>query len=503
MRLLTLTREQRLDAIKSIATSDRVKGYALYNDYYEGQHFMKQRYSHDYGKKTKSYVQTRSGQSLYDADTEDDKVLVKSNWCEPIIETIGDYTRGIAEPIVISLEDGGEHEDELRTTWEENHIDTLTHEAAYDCGIFGNTVLRLKQLADKSIKITQLDPASVYECWNPITGERESTIYWFLMLKSEASTLYPGLQFFGSTDEYVYYCEEWSDDAVYKYLDGEVVNERNDEQQVKYLNPYGFQPFFKIKGNIKESSDIKNVISLNDELNITMTYINEIFRYAAFPMLAPKGTFGPDTPVLTEDQLEEVEISPQVILPIPMEKVKGEGVEQSVLDHLKDVRADIATVSGVPLKVLTGEIAGDASGVAIERLMGAVIKQAEVRRNYMIETYKELSKRILQLLSGGTDMPDVKVSVVFPPMIKLDVNELLDAAIKKQTIGVSQETILDELGYDYEEEQKKRKTELEQEDLTKIDDELRTDNQGKPDQGAAPQKGAGQADDQRARGAQR
>lgn len=484
MILTNLNRQERNAKLLAIATSPEVQMYSLYHDYYRGIHFVRSSYTtSDYDKSNNSRVTTRSGTELYDEHTSDDKVIVKSNWCAPIIETIGDYTRGVNEPIVINAD---QKEDELRQIWEDNKIDTMTHELAYEAGIFGKSFIRLKRDDAGQFTLKQLDPASVYECVDPITGNRDSVIFWFGMSKMTAKLMYPNLPLEGSSTGEVYYSEEWDNGLVYKYVDGYQINEINDDGQVRDLNPYGFIPFFEVPGNIYRSSDIHDVISLNDELNITLTYVNEIFRYSAFPMLAPKGSFTNDTPVLSKEQLQEVEISPKTILPIPMERIEGKGVDSSVGDHIDQIKKDISIVSGVPMKMLMAELDGTSSGIALERMLGAVIKQAEVRRSYIRQTYKEINKAILTLL--GVDQK-VKTDVIFPEMIKIDMNERLDEAIKKQTIGLSRETIMDELGYDYEDEEAKRKTELENSVDNTLNDELRTDNQDKSKKGTDPQEG--------------
>jgi hypothetical protein len=475
MLLKQLSRTERLAQLKNIITRSDVQLFNMYHDYYRGIHFIKSvLQTTDYGRSDAYRVTTRSGVELYDEQTSADKIVVKSNWCTPIIETIGDFTRGVSEPIMINSKD---KEDELRKVWDHNKLDTLVHELAYDCGIFGRTYIRLRR-RDKldPIELKQLDPAGVYEVRNPINDERESVITWFNMSRSDARRLYPQVSMLAGEGE-VTYAEEWDKDLVYMYVDGEMVNELNGEKQAKDLNPYGFIPIFEVPGNIYRTSDIHDAIALNDELNITLTYVNEILRYSAFPMLAPKGTFGPDTPILSKKQLEEVEVSPRTILPIPMERVEGGGVDQSIMEHIDKLKQDISVVSGVPMKLLTAEVDGNTTGVALERMLGAVIKQAEVRRSYIRQTVKEINAAILTLLGGKAD---TETDMVFPEMIKVDMNDTLDEALKKQTLGISRETIFEELGYDYQDEEKKRATELENDPMNKINDELQRDNQGKP-----------------------
>jgi len=464
--LQDLNRKERVSKIRAIANSMEVQEMEMYRDYYEGIHFVKSDITKtDYGSKKIYKVTTRSGIELYDSFTEEDKPVVKANWCSPIVDTIGDYTRGVSDKIVITSD---QKEEELQSIWKENKLDLLVHEVAYHAGIYGKTYLRLKR-RDKSapIEIKQILPTSVYENLNIISGERESVVYWFLIDREQAKKLYDVKI---ESDE-VYYFEEWTNETIHKYVDGVQVNEV-DDKVVKDINPYGFIPFFEVACNINRQSDISNVISLNDTLNLTMTYISEILKYSAFPMLAPKGNYTNDTPILSPEQLEEVSISPSTILPIPMERINGEGVDKSVLDHIVQLEKDISIVSGVPIKLLTAEFDGNLSGIALQRMLGSVLRQAEQRRNYIGTTLKDINNRIIELLGGK----ETETKVLFPEMMRIDMNERLDEMLKKQTIGISKETILDELGYDYAEEKERNDQDFEMEDRIMKEEEILTAN---------------------------
>ena len=488
MLLKQLDRTSRNAVIKEILSSEKVINGNLFSDYYRGVHFIKRMLGgSDYERNEVFKMTTRSGTELYDETTAKDKTVVKSNWCAPIVDTIADYTRGIAEPLMINSE---VKENELRDVWKRNKIDTLIHRFAYESGIYGESFLRLRQLETKDIKLLTVKATNVFEAFHPITGERESLIFWTMMSVQDAIRLFPGVSDLPKSGSIVY-CEEWTDQQLFKYVDGYVVNDlTTDLKAYKDLHPYEFITFFKTDANIFAESDLRDVVNLSDDLNITYTYINEIFKYAAFPVLAPKGTFTNDTPILTKAQLQEVEISPRTILPIPMEKLKGEGVDASVIQHIQDIQKDISVVSGVPIKVLTAELDGNLSGVALERMLGTVIKKAEKRRILIKQTVEDLNKKIIKLM--GINDKNVETELVFPDMIKIDTNERLDEAIKKQTLGISRETILDELGYDFKEEEEKRAKELENEPTNKINDEIYNDSQGKPKNGTPPQKGTPQ-----------
>lgn len=470
--LKELSRKERVAKIEQIANREECKFYSLYYDYYKGTHFIKTDLTNtDYGHDSIYRITTRSGVELFDTATQEEKVVVKSNWCKPVIETIGDYTRGVNEDIVITSDT---EEEPLKKVWQENKINTLTHELAYQAGIFGKTYIRYRMVKDKHV-LFKVNPDEIFEVKNPITNETESVLWYFEIEMEQAKKTFPSVENMGQgmfKKGFVYYCEEWTPERVNKYVDGEEVNEVNEQGLARELNPYKFIPFVEVKGNIYNQSDIHDVISLNDELNITLSYINEIFKYSAFPMLAPKGTYSVDTPILSKEQLNNVEVSPRTILPIPMERISGDGVDQSVLKHIEQLEKDISIVSGVPIKLLTAEMDGNTSGVALQRMMSSVIKQAEVRRTFITEAFQKVNKMILGV--------EAETAVNFPEIVKIDMNERLDEMLKKQTLGISKKTIFEELGYDYDEEQKEVQAEFDNSIEKRILDEQQAIQPNRP-----------------------
>lgn len=476
--LIELDRKSRVSKIKSLATSKENQFYSLYFDYYNGDHFTKiNDSSTDYGFNNVYRLETRSGISVFDTFSEEDRVPVKCNWCRPIVDNIADFTRGINEPIEVTSED---KEKDIQDIWKKNKIDIKTHEIAYETGIYGKTYLRIRRREKGSpIEIFNVDPGAVYEVKNPLTEDTEAVIYFFAILKSDAKRIFEGVPIEGELDGWVYYAEEWTDKQVFKFIDGIQV------ESSKTLNPYGFVPFVEVKGNIYSVSDVHDVVSLNDEININLTYINEIFRYHAFPIYAPKGNYDGQN-IIPPEALKEVEISPKTFLNFPTERIEGKGFDESMATHLENLKKDISVVAGVPLKLLMAEVDGNTSGIALQRMMSTIIKQAEQRRNYIADAYKKINGMILTLLGGNAE---AETDILFPDILKIDTNERLDEALKKQTLGISKETIFEELGYDYEEENSKMQEEWDQSLDKRLRDEelaISKNSTSKPKKGTPP-----------------
>jgi hypothetical protein len=191
--LKELSRKERVAKIETIANREECKFYSLFFDYYKGNHFVKTDMSStDYGMNSIYRITTRSGVELFDTQTDEDKVVVKSNWCKPIIETIGDYTRGVNEEIVITSDS---EEESLSNVWKENNIDTLTHSICYQTGIFGKTYLRIRKR--EKIELVSINPDEIYEVKNPITDETESVIWYFEIDNEQAERMFPQVSSMG------------------------------------------------------------------------------------------------------------------------------------------------------------------------------------------------------------------------------------------------------------------------------------------------------------------
>lgn len=492
--LKDLDRNRRVAFLEDIDKSPQNQLYSTFFDYYNGKHFSIVGVSEsDYSHQRIQSLRTRSGIELYDSTKDDDyRVPVCSNWCRPIVQTIADFTRGVDETIEITVGDAtGESQEQktIQEVWKKNQLEIFAHKTAQEAGVFGKTYLRFRGGVQdpltkevQPIKFYVLDPGGVYEIINPLSEETEGVINFFIINRKDAEKLFPGVQIQNNKNE-VYYCEEWDNKELNKFIDGVHLN------PAKNLNPYPFIPFVKIPANLAETSDINDVISLNDELNITLTYINEIFKYHAFPLYAPKGS-GLENNVLAKEQLKDIKISPKTIMNFPLERIEGKGVDASVIDHLDTLQKNIAIVSQVPIKLLTAEIDGNTTGVALQRLMSGVMKKAEIRRDYIKEAFRKLNNMIISVGKGV--YTEIESEITFPDIIKIDTGARLDEAIKKQTLGISKETIFEELGYDFEEEDKARQEEFDNSLEKRLMDEqsaIQQNNSRQPGKGANAPKG--------------
>jgi len=462
--LENLSRKERNSTIKAFATSEENRLFDMFYDYYDAKHFASTTLRQsDYGSQGVK-ISTRSGNPLTDSKKDEDRMLVVSNWCEPVITSIADFTSGTDGEITFDDEPSQDF-------WDGLDAKIIMQEASSKVGIYGRCYLRYQDNEKKTVKV--VEPQHVYEVKNSITGELESIVHYYLISKEDAEILHPELSL-NKGD--IFYAEEFSDGTLNKYIDGYHVNPE------KNVSPYDVIPFFKIQTNSEEKSDLLDVIPLNDELNVTYTNNNEVLKYHAFPIYSPKGSGLKDNVLsITDENFKNLSISPKKIMNFPIERIASGGIDASVIEYTEKIKQDIAVVSQVPLKLLLGEIGGDISGVALERMMSGIIKQAEKRRAYIKKAIKGINKLAVS---------DTEIKVTLPNMLKADGNAKLDEAIKKESLGISKETIITELGYDYKEEESKREQELDKQ-LTRLEDEARSIEEPKPGVEAGQKKVAG------------
>jgi DNA repair protein RadC len=104
-----------------------------------------------------------------------DHIIIGETYCSFV-------TRGIDEEVIVTATDGVK-EDDLSEVWEKNQIGILMHKIAQEAGIFGKCYLRFRGgITDAEtkqpipVKITIVDPASIYEIINPLSDEVEGVI---------------------------------------------------------------------------------------------------------------------------------------------------------------------------------------------------------------------------------------------------------------------------------------------------------------------------------------
>ena len=191
-----------------------------------------------------------------------------------------------------------------------------------------------------------------------------------------------------------------------------------------------------------------DVVDTNLTLNKVMSNAARVQRIHGHPKVVAKGVgegdldVGPDEAILLPDTDSEISLlEPRA----------------TVTDHIelfRTVKAALHEISRVP-EVTAGKLdnVGNLSGLALKILYGPLVRKTEVKRRLYGDMVEELSRRLAEFGGFG---PDHSVDIRWPEIIPSDPVMESAAAEALQRAGVSQATVLSEMGYDPVDEAEKR-----------------------------------------------
>jgi hypothetical protein len=382
---------------------------------------------------------------------------------------------------------GGEEEtpaDEwLAACWEANRQMTMLLEFATGASIHGDGFLRLypAKPGEDFPRIVALDPQIVTVEWEPADFTRERR---FLIEFNEVNLIAKTATAHRHRIERV---------STGGWLIIEEVS-HGDSKRWQSVNeeawPYAFPPVFHCKNlpapfSYYGRSDIEeDVLDLNGAINFVLSNINRILRVHGHPQIYATG-------VRQGAQLDKA-IDSIWQLPSDDSKVGTVPAIENLDSHfgqLQKLRDAYHELTSIP-EIATGKVEniGQLSGLALEILYGPLVQMTSVKRAFYGEMLIEVCKALLELGGYGKQSVEIK----WPQILPKNRKEEADTAIALNEVGVSQETVLTELGYDPAAEAEKRDAETER----AADLAARTFNRGGlPGPGAGRNPGQGDGDD--------
>jgi hypothetical protein len=221
------------------------------------------------------------------------------------------------------------------------------------------------------------------------------------------------------------------------------------------INPLGFVPVVHIQ-NIAQPyyyeglSDVEQLIGLQDELNTRLSDRANRITFQSFKMYLAKGIEGFEDKPISPGRMWCTDNPDSSI-----EEFGGDGASPSEDIHIAEIREAMDKISGltpVVAGVLKNKIGNLTSSVALKMtFMGMLAKTMRKQFSYG-EGLKQICRMILEVLNGcgayRTEYGEREFEIVFPnPLPEDEMDDLRKAQIKKD-LGVSQERILEELGYE-------------------------------------------------------
>lgn len=396
-------------------------------------------------------------------DEPDDNVM--SNRCQPIVDRGVDFLFG--KPLGITIEEDGpdEAQQALEDTWGKNEARLpLLQKLAMSGAVAGQAYLRIMPDNKGNFRLIVVDPQTVFVQTAPQDCETA------LLYCIEYSTT----EKVNGRPAQVYYHEEIvridpdgnasqgmpDDDDTWTVQHWTRVGDRGPWEPAGDVIewPYNFAPLFSNQNLPYPHSfygvpDITpDLIQMNNSLNFVQSNISRVNKLYGQPivwmagvsessiMLQPGRAIGLDTNASMGS------------VPITSDMVNS-------LAFAGDLRSDMDEQSAIPAVVL-GRMhdlpKGQISGVTMELMFMPATQKTEKKRCLYGKTILDVSKALLILNNLSAD---IEVSLQWQSPLPDDDLASVQAALAKQQLGVSNQTLIRELGYDADEESDKNDAE--------------------------------------------
>lgn len=197
-------------------------------------------------------------------------------------------------------------------------------------------------------------------------------------------------------------------------------------------------------------SDVESLIPLQDELNTRLSDRASRITFQAFKMYLAKGIEGVENRAVSPGRMWCTD-NPQASI----EQFGGDSISPSEDAHIAEIREALDKCSGVtPVAagVLKDKIGNLTSGVALRMTLMGMLAKTERKHYAYGQGLKEIAAMVMQLLDTTGIYPNTKeeriFDVIFPSPLPENMLEKLNEAKLKQELGVPQEQVLRELGYE-------------------------------------------------------
>lgn len=217
---------------------------------------------------------------------------------------------------------------------------------------------------------------------------------------------------------------------------------------------YPFAPFFHCK-NLPAPNEFygkpdltTNVLRLIHRLHRLDGLIDKIIRAHASPKPVARGMRPQELKTGTEDTLFLPDKEQELTL------LEMTGDLTNALERRRMLRETLAEISHVP-EIATGKTdnIGKLSGLALQILYSPLLKQTDKKRL----TYGLLIVQVVKALLVIGRQKDDAVTLNWSNPLPRDTQSEVDGALSKKQLGISEDSLMRELGYDPEVEREKRK----------------------------------------------
>lgn len=354
----------------------------------------------------------------------------------------------------------------LDEVWDYNKKDILLTEMATNGGVTGHAFLRVFPPTPKTKnlpRIITLDTANVTPFWE--TDDYKDVfaykIQWNAMgYRRERPTMVVRKQEIVRSDTGKYWTiTDYELEGEYQNTLGSLVTSgRWIQLGQPQTHPYEWSPIFNCQNLISPNdfwglSDLtEDVVELNRAMNFVLSNNNRIIRNHAHPIPVAKG-FTPQILDTGEGQI--------VVIPTEdgsLDYLEFKGDLNASNGQYKTLKEAFHAIGRLP-EVATGKVdgIGALSGVALKLLYGPFVAKTKAKQSTYGEMLEHLNTCLLEM---NGEPADTNVCVKWCSPVPVDDKETVDTALVKEQLGVSKETLIEELGYDAHTEQVKKEAEM-------------------------------------------
>lgn len=332
----------------------------------------------------------------------------------------------------------------LDDTWAANGMATLLQNLALSGGISGHAFLRLLRPSTafgNMVRIINMDPSTVSVIWDQddIAQVRKYLIRWTTIDGGKACARRQVIQ---------------PDEGGMAWT---ITDERSDADTTGWRPmgeperwPYPFAPIVDCQNlpapnTYYGTSDLDSPIVANiQNLDRVLSNASRVLRFHAHPKTVATGLVNADE---ISTDANGVLILPTGAAITNLEMQSDLSSSFRLADILMDALFTAARIPGVARGKL--DSAGALSGVALHILYQPILEKTQDKRRLYGDLLTEANRRILAMGGYG---PDNRPSIIWPEIVPTDPASDAATAESLKRVGVSTATLVEQLGYNAEDE---------------------------------------------------
>ena len=196
-------------------------------------------------------------------------------------------------------------------------------------------------------------------------------------------------------------------------------------------------------------SDIEpDILEINNAINFSVSNTGRILKFHAHPKTWGKG--------FSSNELK-IAIDETIILPsteATLHNLEMQTDLSSSIEFYKRLKEAIHEISRMP-EIATGKLESlnGLSGLALQIMYQPLIEKTEMKRLLYGDMLIEINRRLLEIGGFGNGN---KTKLLWEEMLPNDPKQMREVALMDRQLGVSDDSLLTQLGYDPELESKKR-----------------------------------------------